>query len=95
MKKRLYFVTSNKSKLEEARRIMPGIGSMNLDLPEIQDIDTRKVIEAKLKKAVESADGDIFIEDVSFELECLNGFPGPLIKWMLELAQAELWAEQI
>ena len=51
MKKKLYFVTGNKNKLEEARKIIPGIESMNLDLPEIQDIDPRKVIEAKLKKA--------------------------------------------
>ncbi|NOX71525.1 MAG: RdgB/HAM1 family non-canonical purine NTP pyrophosphatase [Candidatus Micrarchaeota archaeon] len=82
----LYFVTGNKNKLVEARKVIPGIESVNLDLPEIQDIDPRKVIEAKLRKAVESVDGDIFIEDVSFELECLNGFPGPFIKWMLGTA---------
>jgi non-canonical purine NTP pyrophosphatase (RdgB/HAM1 family) len=60
------------------------IEQKEIDLAEIQSLDSREVIEHKLKEAQKHFKGEFIVEDVSFELECLNGFPGPLIKWFLK-----------
>ncbi len=81
--KKLYFVTGNENKLREAQKILGDVEGLKSDLPEIQDMDSQKIIEAKLKEAMK-IHPNVFAEDVSFELECMKGFPGPLIKWMLQ-----------
>lgn len=81
----LYFITGNQNKFREATAILgPGLERVELDLPEIQDIDAKRVIEEKLGEARKHQPGDFIVEDVSLELECLNGLPGPLIKWFLK-----------
>lgn len=55
-----------------------------MDLPEIQEIDARKIIEEKSGEAVKNNKGEFFCEDTSLYVNCLNGLPGPLIKWFLE-----------
>jgi len=90
----LYFITSNKGKFEEAKEIIPSIKQLDMDLPEIQEIDAMEVVKAKLLDALEiikkmsknsllSAE-NLFIEDTSLYIDCLNGLPGPLIKWFLK-----------
>ncbi len=77
-------VTGNLHKVEELRQVIPGLVQVDIDLPEVQAVDSREVIAAKLKIArghVHS--GDIIVEDTALHLECLNGFPGALIKWLL------------
>ncbi len=81
---KLYFVTGNENKLREAREILGDVEGLKTDLAEIQELDLRKIIEAKLEEALKTGKDNVFAEDVSFGLDCLNGFPGPLIKWMLE-----------
>jgi non-canonical purine NTP pyrophosphatase (RdgB/HAM1 family) len=61
--------------------ILPSIQQLEIDLPEIQEIDARKIIEAKLQEALKHQEGAFIVEDTSFYLEALNGLPGPLIKW--------------
>ncbi len=75
------FITGNKGKLSEARRILDGVKQIKMDLPEIQEIDAKKVIEEKLRVAIKNSEGEIFCEDTSLYISCLNGLPGPLIKW--------------
>ena len=82
--KKIYFITGNENKFSEAKKILPEIEQLNIDLPEIQGTDPRKIIEAKLTAASEHHDGIFVVEDTSLELKCLNGFPGPLIKWLRE-----------
>ena len=55
-----------------------------MDLPEIQEIDPKKVIEAKLYEALKNHRGEFIVEDTSLEFKCLNGLPGTLIKWFLK-----------
>lgn len=80
----LYFITGNKNKFEEAKSILPDLKRIDIDLPEIQEIDSHKVVKAKLLEALNHHKGEFIVEDVSFEMEALNGFPGPLVKWMID-----------
>ncbi len=80
----LYFITSNKRKFEEAKKIIPNIEHLELDLLEIQELDAKKIIEEKLNEAMKKHAGELVCEDTSVYINCLNGFPGPLIKWVLE-----------
>ncbi len=83
MSNKIKFITGNKNKFKEVKAIMPDIEQMDIDLAEIQEIDAEKIIGAKLLEAVKQAKGPLMAEDTSLYLECLNGLPGPLIKWFL------------
>lgn len=80
----LYFITSNENKFQEVKSIIPEIEQLDIKLPEIQDIDARKIIKAKLLEALKHKGGELIVEDTSLYFDCLNGLPGPLIKWFLE-----------
>ena len=82
----LYFITSNKNKFEELQSILGDgmVEQLDIDLPEIQDIDARNVIRAKLKGALNHREGGCIVEDTSIHLDCLNGLPGPFGKWFLK-----------
>ena len=80
----LYFVTGNKNKFAEVQAFIPEIEQSDLDLVEIQSLDTQKIITEKLKEATSEHEGNFFVEDTSLYIECLNGFPGPLVKWFKE-----------
>jgi len=83
-KETLYFITGNKNKFSELNAIIPEIEQLDLDLEEIQETDAKNIIEAKLRKALKKRKGDFIIEDTSLYLDCLNGLPGPLIKWFMQ-----------
>ncbi len=77
------FITGNEKKFKEAHHAIPGLTQLSLDLPEIQELDSRKIIAAKVEAARAQYEGALLVDDVSLELIALNGFPGPLIKWLL------------
>ena len=82
---KIYFVTGNKNKLKEVQMIMPEVESLELDLPEIQELDHKKVVEYKLNEAKKYKPGlNLMVEDLSVEVDGMNGLPGPLIKWFLK-----------
>jgi len=85
----LYFITGNAGKFREVSAILPHIQQLELKLDEIQSLDSRAVIEHKLAQAVAQHDGEFIVEDSSIELACLNGLPGPFIKWFLEALGTE------
>lgn len=78
---KLYFITGNKGKFEEVKAVIPEVEQLDIDLPEIQNIDPQKIIEAKLSSAFEHHEGAFIVEDGSFTLKGMAGLPGPLIKW--------------
>ncbi len=80
----LYFVTGNQNKFKEIQAILDDVEQLDIDLPEIQDIDPKKIIEAKLQEALKHKSEACVVEDTSLYFECLNGLPGPLIKWFLK-----------
>ncbi len=81
----LYFITGNKDKFGEAKSIIDSIEQIDFDLPEIQELEAKKIIEEKLNEAIANNPGkEFFCEDTSLYIDCLNGLPGPLIKWFLK-----------
>lgn len=76
------FITGNKTKYLEAKKIVPNLGRIHLNLPEIQEIDFKAVVKSKLKEAFKHHKGPFLVEDSGLSLEALNWqLPGPLIKW--------------
>ncbi|OGZ08606.1 MAG: hypothetical protein A3D65_04985 [Candidatus Lloydbacteria bacterium RIFCSPHIGHO2_02_FULL_50_13] len=55
-----------------------------LDLPEIQSLDLREVVDDKARRAYELVGSPVLVEDVSVTFHALKRLPGPLIKWFLE-----------
>lgn len=81
----LYFITGNKNKLKEVQEILGGnIEQLDMDLPEIQELDAKKIIEEKINIAMKIHKGNFIVEDTSLYFNGLNGMPGPFIKWFLQ-----------
>ncbi|MBI2338156.1 non-canonical purine NTP pyrophosphatase [Candidatus Daviesbacteria bacterium] len=80
----LYFITGSKHKFKEMQDLMPELKQLNIALPELQETDAEKIIAEKLKEAFLHHSGEFIVEDTSLYLDCLNGLPGPLIKWFLQ-----------
>jgi len=83
---KLFYLTGNEGKFRDAKSIIPEIEKLEIDLPEIQEINPKKIIEAKLieAKLIEAnklKKGRFIISDGSLYLEAIPGLPGPLIKW--------------
>ena len=88
--KNITVVTSNKYKIGELTSIL-GIGFKlkKIDIPEIQSLDLDEVITEKAKMAYQKIKKPVLVEDVSFEIEALNGLPGPFIKFFLQTLGTE------
>lgn len=89
VQKSLFLITGNAGKYKEALKFIPDLKQLDLDLPELQEIDPQKIIEIKLSEAAKHHSGRFLVEDVSLYLNCLNGLPGPLIKWFLKTIGVE------
>jgi XTP/dITP diphosphohydrolase len=88
----LTLVTSNPNKIIEIEELLNGVGiaSEAHDVPEIQSLDLKEVVMAKARAAFALAGKPVVIEDVSFEIEALNGFPGPFVKWWNQVVGYDL-----
>lgn len=84
--KNLVFVTQNKNKLADAQKLLPDfqIEHVDFEVPEIQSMDPKEIVVAKLRFAYELTQKPCFVMDASLFFDCLNGFPGPFIKWWFE-----------
>ncbi len=78
------FITGNSRKYEEVRDLLAPIlvEQISMRLDEIQELDPRKIIEHKLSQARAAGFGECIVEDSALYLDALNGFPGPLVKWL-------------
>lgn len=85
----LYFVTGSKNKFDEVKLLIPNLIQLELDLPEIQELDAHKIIANKLSEARLHHKGEFMVEDTSLYLNALNGLPGPFIKWFLQTIGCE------
>lgn len=88
------FITGNTKKYQEMKIVFSELEQITIDLPEIQELDPKKVIAAKLAEAQKHvpAGEEIMIEDTSVYIEELNLLPGPFIKWFLDSLGVEgIW----
>lgn len=84
MKPPIALITGNVGKLKELQALAPDrldITSRSLDLPEIQSLDVREVVEDKVRRAYEQVQSPVIVEDVSTGLDELQGLPGPFFKF--------------
>lgn len=88
-------VTGNPHKAREAERIL-GYRPPHepLDLPEIQSLDLVEVLRAKAEEAWRrlgrtGAVRALVVDETGLALAALGGFPGPLVKWMLQAVGPE------
>ena len=83
-------VTGNLGKIAEARLALGSdVATALLDLPEIQSLDYLEVVRAKADDAWRQVRRPLVVEEAGLDLAALNGFPGPLVKWMLKAVGAE------
>lgn len=83
-------VTGNRNKLLEAERILGYLpAAEKIDLPEIQSLDLLEVLRAKGEEAWRRLGVPVVVEETGFDLEAMGGFPGPLVKWMLDAMGAQ------
>ena len=88
-KQEITFVTGNKNKLLEVRRLLESsdssfiINSAKIDLPELQG-SPRDIAIEKCRLAAQQLQSPVMIEDTSLCFHDLNGLPGPYIKWFLD-----------
>jgi inosine triphosphate pyrophosphatase len=85
------FVTGNKKKLEEVKRILSNgselgfkVTNVKLDLPELQGKDPLEIAREKCALAAQHVGGAVITEDTSLCFSALGNLPGPYIKWFLE-----------
>jgi non-canonical purine NTP pyrophosphatase (RdgB/HAM1 family) len=87
---RALLVTGNAGKAREVARILDlEIEHAALDLPEIQALDVGVVLQDKAARAFRHFHRPIVVDETSLELAALGGFPGPLVKWLLQAVGAE------
>jgi non-canonical purine NTP pyrophosphatase (RdgB/HAM1 family) len=83
-------VSGNRGKIAEARRTVgAGLEAVEVDLPEIQSLSFLEVVEEKAAEAWRRLGRPLVVEEAGLELSSMNGFPGPLVKWMLDAIEAE------
>ena len=83
-------VTGNPKKVAEAETALGRpLETIALDLPEIQSLDLAQVVAAKAEEAWRRLRRPLVVEDTSLSLSALGGFPGPLVKWLLESVGVE------
>ena len=83
----LFFATSNRGKFREARAVLPSdvkLRMANIEIQEAQSCSTSEVARIKLEEAYAKLGLPVIVEDTGLSLDALGGFPGALIKPMVE-----------
>ncbi len=78
---KLFFATSNKDKLAEAREILSDIEieSVDFKIDEVQSLDSIEVATKKAKSYFEQIKQPLFVDDNALIFDVLNKLPGPYI----------------
>lgn len=85
----IIFVTSNKGKIGSMQRHVERLGiNLNivqqpLDIIEPQADTSAEVAKVKARQAYKMLKQPVLVDDSSFHISVLGGFPGPYIKYML------------
>jgi len=58
---KLHFLIGSKNKFEEVKAVLEEVEQLDIDLPEIQEIDAIKIIKAKLLEALNHQQGEFLV----------------------------------
>ena len=82
--KTITFITGNPHKLEEAKSVLKNyeivVESLQFDIEEIQHYNPLEITKAKVRAAYEKAGQSVVVNDSSWEIPALGGFPGGYMK---------------
>ncbi len=83
---KIYFVTTNRHKFEEARRVMEDYNirlyPASIEKVEIQCDDVGRIALYAAKQAYSILKAPVIVEDAGLFIEALNGFPGPYSEYV-------------
>lgn len=78
----IYFITGSDGKYNELKAIIPEVERLKIDLPEIQEINSNKIVAQKLYHAMNlHKNKELIVDDTSLYFDCLKRLPGPFIRW--------------
>ncbi|MBT4594720.1 hypothetical protein HOD08_02475, partial [bacterium] len=83
---RIYYVTSNRGKVREAKRLCSTdapfikIADKNVELEEIQTFDEKTIIEHKANQGWALTQSPLIVDDAGFYLRKYGFYPGTLAK---------------
>ena len=81
----ILFATSNEGKAKELQSVLQRpVKQINIDLPELQALNVKDVIEHKAREAYQRVGKPVLVEDTSLAITAWNGLPGALIRWFLK-----------
>lgn len=95
MKNRIVFATGNNGKVSTLRShlklagVTVEVDQRPLDLIEPQAATASEVAAVKARQAYEKLHEPVLVDDSSFHISALGGFPGPYIKYMLDTVGVE------
>ncbi|HLC91552.1 MAG TPA: non-canonical purine NTP pyrophosphatase [Candidatus Saccharimonadales bacterium] len=85
MSKDFVFVSGNPNKVKYLEKFLgQKVEHHNLDLPEIQSLDSVEIVSHKVRGAYKHLKRPVLVEDVSLSINALGGLPGPFIKFFLQ-----------
>ena len=86
MFKHLSLITNNDMKFKNSQRVLKKfdieVEQVKMAVPEIQSEDVTQIAEFSAKYAGDLLNKTTIKVDVSFEINALNGFPGPFVKYI-------------
>jgi len=81
----VHFATGNLGKLRAVQDLLPiPVHQVELDLPELQALDARDVVEAKARDAYRRLAKPVLVQDTALHIQAWGGLPGALITWFLQ-----------
>jgi XTP/dITP diphosphohydrolase len=95
MTREIIFATGNTRKITEARRAFEGsaiqLTPISVEIDEIQHRNPSDITIAKARAAYEAIQLPVVVQDTSWSIPALGGFPGGYMKDVAEWWQAQDW----
>lgn len=95
MNKTINFATGNSRKITEARKCLGlhdiGVIAIKVEIDEIQHHDPAEITKAKARAAYEVTHEPVVVQDTSWSVPALGGFPGGYMKDVANWWQPEDW----
>lgn len=84
---KLTMVTSNINKVREVEEFFGGfldVTHVRIEIPELRSDDVEIISRQKAKYAYDQLHTPLIVDDTSFSIDALNGFPGPYAAYVLD-----------